>query len=73
LIELWRHRRTGLAYMVVVRDGVAVDAAGPLVEGEAVMFQRGVAEGQNLQALADMQWAPQDYLRSPPIGQGEKL
>ena len=65
MFEIWRHIRTGERYLVVVRDGRANVAAGPLPpedDTRVVLETRG-NQNHNPRALLDMRRMLGDYAR----------
>ena len=65
MFEIWRHRARGERYLVVVVDGRATAAAGPLASDDvprAVLAQHA-NQHHNPSALLHMRKVPHEYAR----------
>jgi hypothetical protein len=65
MFEIWRDRGTGERYLVVVRDGMVIVAAGPLARGDdprQVLATHGNQQ-HNPVALLAMRRLPGAYIR----------
>jgi hypothetical protein len=70
VFEIWRHLATGDRYLVVVRDGMASVAAGPLLptdDPRRVLATHG-NQRHNPWALLRMRHAPQEFAREYTAG-----
>ena len=65
MYEIWRHAETGKRFLVVVRDGRATVAAGPLAvwdDPRRVLETHG-NQNHNPWELVKMRHAPGEYIR----------
>lgn len=72
MFEIWQHRASGARYLVVVYDGAACVAAGPLPASDdprRVLETHG-NQSHNPKALVDMRRMPEAYRREYTTGLG---
>jgi hypothetical protein len=74
MYEIWRHRATDKRYLVLIRDGAALVAMGPLLAGEdpSAALEAAAFRGYDPRALLQMRAASDSYDREYAIGGGGK-
>ena len=65
MFEIWRHAVSGERFLVVVREGAATVAAGPLAAHDDARYILETHGNQNHNpwALLGMRRAPEEYIR----------